>query len=261
MTGPVTVVMPARDAARFVVEAVQSVLAAPEVGELIVVDDGSRDDTARRVRALAGADARVRLHETPARGVAAARNHGMRLASSPFVTFFDADDVLVAGSFAARIAACADGAGAGAALGRLHGVIDASGRPLDISLMARVRACDATNRALGRVTFDRLCQGACFYGYTALLYRRDLLAAVGGFDESLPAAEDYDLALRVARRGPIAFVDVPVLLYRLHDHNLTVAFDPQRGFFGRPHVRAAHARVQQAAARELAPPAEALPCP
>jgi teichuronic acid biosynthesis glycosyltransferase TuaG len=90
----ISVIMPAKDAAAFIGEAIRSVQAQTlACWELIVIDDASTDDTRARVEALARADARIRLLALPSRqGPARARNHGIRQARGRYIAFLDSDD-------------------------------------------------------------------------------------------------------------------------------------------------------------------------
>src|SRR5712664_3388839 len=90
-TVPVSVIIPTYNCARFVVEAIESVLAQTVVPtEIVVVDDGSVDDTQERLRSYHG---RIRYFRQGNGGVSAARYRGMREAQQEFIAFLDADDV------------------------------------------------------------------------------------------------------------------------------------------------------------------------
>ncbi|MBN9011129.1 MAG: glycosyltransferase family 2 protein, partial [Rhizobiales bacterium] len=90
----VSVIMPAYDAARFIGAAIDSILAeAPAALEVVVVDDGSRDDTHAIVERLSAADPRIRLIGQEHAGVSAARNKAVSSARGTFVAFLDADDL------------------------------------------------------------------------------------------------------------------------------------------------------------------------
>ena len=99
----VSVVIPAKNAAAYVGETIASALAQADVGEVIVVDDGSSDDTVAIVRDVH--DSRVRLIQNDSAGVSAARNLGARHASGEWLIFLDADDRLRPGAVAALLAA------------------------------------------------------------------------------------------------------------------------------------------------------------
>lgn len=95
---PVSVVIPAHNAARWLGRAIESVLAQKHPVDLIVVDDGSTDGTALAAAAYAP---RLRLLSVPNGGASEARNHGLARATAPFILFLDADDRLEPGSLRA----------------------------------------------------------------------------------------------------------------------------------------------------------------
>ena len=105
MTLEVSVIMPAYNAVRFIEAALDSLRAQTGVElEVIVVDDGSIDETPRIVEQIATADPRVRLIASPHRGVSAARNTGLEAARAPFITFLDSDDLCPPGKTARQLA-------------------------------------------------------------------------------------------------------------------------------------------------------------
>jgi glycosyltransferase involved in cell wall biosynthesis len=98
----VSVVVPCHNSARFVVETLESALRQHRVDvSIVVVDDGSTDDTVERVRALS--DSRIQIVALAHAGASAARRAGVERADAPFVLFLDSDDVLVDGTLAARV--------------------------------------------------------------------------------------------------------------------------------------------------------------
>ncbi len=102
----ISIIMPAFNAAPFIEEAVQSVIAQDfRDWELLIVEDSSTDDTFAVAERLAAADARVKLMRNPRKGVSAARNTGIEAARGRYIAFLDADDTLDPGSLAARAAA------------------------------------------------------------------------------------------------------------------------------------------------------------
>lgn len=204
-----SVVVPVFEGASTIAEALASVLSQePPPHELIVSDDGSRDDLAAVLEPFGD---QVRVLRGPHRGVAAARNAGVRAAGGDFVLFADADDVLLPGKLAA--------------LGRLG-----RERP-DLDLLATDMHFERDGRLTGsfgqvnpfplsnqRATaFER-----CFVVQPA--FRRSRLLEAGGFDESLRTAEDWDAVLRLVLGGSAAGLwDEPLAVYRIHAGSLTDA--------------------------------------
>lgn len=204
----VSVVIPVHDALPFLEEAVRSCLDQPEVAEVLLVDDGSRDGSRERAEALAAASDRVRaLRHADGRnhGIAATRNLGLAEAGCDWVAFLDADDRFLEGRFAEpvrRLAADPSLDGVYEAVGTVFEDEDARaqwrdrGRPL-LTAPARAVAPEAL--------FELLVRGGQGHLHTAgMLVRRGLALEVGGFDPRLAVGEDTALWLRLAAVGRLA---------------------------------------------------------
>jgi len=185
----VSVVLPTYNRDRLVGRAVRSVLAQThrEI-ELIVVDDGSTDATAAVLAEID--DARlVVLRLGGNRGASAARNAGLARARGSLVAFLDSDDVWHVNKLERQIAALA-AASPRTGLCVCSMMVDRGGgwsyptRWLD----EEMAPADALRRVLSGVG----------YGTLSWLVRRDVLEAAGGFDESLPRLQDYELSIRIA---------------------------------------------------------------
>lgn len=209
MTPTVSVVIPAFDHARFLAEAVDSALAQTlPAADVIVVDDGSTDDTPRVLERYRDS---VRVVRQENRGVSAARNAGAALASGALLAFLDADDAWLPDKLAAQAACFA----AEPALGLVHcGVVevDADGRPL------RTR----TDGLAGLVAEEMLLfrRTVVLGGGSGAVFARPHFEAAGGFDETLGTSADWDLHHRIARRAPVGFVPRVLLRYRVHGANM-----------------------------------------
>lgn len=105
----VSVVIPVRDGARYLADAVDSALGQPEVCEVLVIDDGSSDGTAAIAQAMG--DRGVRYFRQDPLGAAAARNKGVALAAGAMLAFLDADDLWLPGKLAAELQALQDSKG------------------------------------------------------------------------------------------------------------------------------------------------------
>ncbi|WP_121116027.1 glycosyltransferase [Croceibacterium ferulae] len=208
----ISVVIPAHNAAPWLAEAIASIVAQDVPARIIVVDDGSADDTAQVATRFAGVQ--VLRHDTP-RGPSAARNSGARAATGDAVLFLDADDRLLPGALA-HAAACMAAHPQAAFVYGAHRRVDAEWRPLTPPALER---CEPD----ARLAFLRTnCVGMIA---TALFDRARLLEA-GGFDEALRQCEDYDLFLRLALRWPVACHDHLMAEYRIHGTN--ASGDPAR---------------------------------
>ena len=214
----VTVSMPARNAERFVGDAIRSVLRQEGIDlELVVVDDASTDGTAAVVERID--DPRVRLiRNGTRRGVAACHNIVVAQSRSPFVAHVDADDLILPSALTTMVAALGASPGAGQAY--CHYLrIDADGQPYQHP-PAHQRALLLARRPVGLDYREALiCHGMVVN--TLRTYRRTALEAVGPFDESLRYAVDYEMAVRMADRFDIVLVPEFLYLVRIHDANLT----------------------------------------
>ena len=208
--GKVSVVIPCYNQAYFLGEAIESVLFQryPDF-EVIVVDDGSLDDTQQAASAYVDKDQRVRLIRQKNRGLAGARNRGLAEARGEYVVFLDSDDRLVAGALEVGVRQL--GAHPGCAF--VSGIcrkITADGSVVPEWEQFRVR--DDPYLELLR---------SCPVYVPAVMYRRSAFEIVGDFDTWYKAAEDYDLYYRILERFPAHCHETQVAEIRRHDTNMT----------------------------------------
>jgi glycosyltransferase involved in cell wall biosynthesis len=204
---PVSVVIPCFNQGHYLAEAIESVLeqTLPAV-EVVVVDDGSTDNSYE----VAGRYERVARMRQHNRGVAAARNTGWRATSSEYLVFLDADDRLLPEALEV---------GAGALARRPH-IAFVSGFSRDVGDDGKVIR-GMRQPLVSQDHYLRLLEDCFIWSGSSIVYRRSALEAVGGFDESLGAADDYELYLRLARRFPIYCHEEVVTEYRRHGTNTT----------------------------------------
>jgi len=220
MTAPlVSVVIPAYNRAGSIRVAIESVLRQTWSGfELLVVDDGSTDDT--MAEAAKVSDPRLRLVANPRNmGAAGARNTGVAEARGTWIAFQDSDDEWLPTKLEKQMARQAEpGAGfVGAYCGLLTlGLLgDRDGeRP-------RLRYVpDPAIRGVEGDIVAPLLHGNMISTQT-LVVRRDLFLELGRFDEDTTPIEDWDFVLRLANAGPIAFVDEPLVHQRFSANSIT----------------------------------------
>lgn len=198
----VSVIIPTYNHARFVVQAVESALAQRYTPvEIIVVDDGSTDETVQVLEPLAG---RIQLVQQTNAGVAAARNHGFALAQGTYLTFLDADDLFLPEKLARDVALLEDDPAAGVAYCSWFYVAEDGEQVLG----------EWRPQKNGHLLEDLLLRRFhCVPG--AATIRRVALEQVGLFDVNCPAAADTDLWVRLAYGGyTFTAVDEPLFLYR-----------------------------------------------
>jgi glycosyltransferase involved in cell wall biosynthesis len=202
-----SVVIPAYQAAATVGEAVDSVLTqVPAPHEVIVVDDGSTDDTSAVLLARAG---EVAVLQCPHRGPSASRNAGIGAATGDFVALLDADDVYEPG--------------------RLGAFTELATRRPDLDILATDALLEVDGEVVGTIFehtgFPVEEQAAEILTRSFLVspaIRRERLLAAGGFDESLRIGEDWDCWIRLLHGGARAgAVGEPLLRYRIGGPSLS----------------------------------------
>ena len=174
--------------------------------DVIVVDDGSTDGTAR----IASAH-RARLIRQRNSGLSAARNVGLAAAKGEFVLFLDADDELLPEAVASGVAALSAEPELACVVRRCQ-VIDEHGQPLPARYPDIGEEDDLYRRWL-RENF--------VWTPGAAMFRADGIRAVGGFPLDVGAAADYAVYLQLSRLGAVAFKDRVVVRYRQHESNMS----------------------------------------
>ena len=202
----VSVIIPTRNRAHLLPVAVNSVLNQSfRDFELIIVDDGSSDTTAKLRNRFH--DCRVRwLRHDFSRGAAAARNTGISHSDAEHIAFLDDDDEWYPEKLARQVAMLSQAKGKVAAVYAGYLVVDA-----------------ATGGLIGTKTpakrgdlYSNLLKGNCIGATSCVLLRRSCLEEVGGFDERLPSFQDYDLWMRIARHFHFEFIPAPLSIYYVH---------------------------------------------
>lgn len=204
----VSVIIPAYNQAHYLNEAIRSVLNQTyQDFEVVVVDDGSTDDTCEIVHGFT--DPRVCYIYQENSGLSAARNTGIRNTDSPLITFLDSDDLFLPEKLTLLIRALEDKPEIGFVAGK-YIPIDEEGNRLKNESELKF-----TKEKTQLLLQNPICVGS-------VLVRRAWFEKTGFFDESLHAYEDWDMWLRLARTGcRMAWVEQPVYLYRFHEAQMT----------------------------------------
>ena len=163
--------------------------------EIIVVNDGSTDETSATVRRLMNADPRIRVIEQANHGIAAARNRGIEAAHGAVLAFLDDDDLWLPRKLELQLARL-DAVPQAAVVSCFSALVDTEGRLLGWRFGGQTE---------GDVYREMLEWDMISGGSVALVARRPLEEA-GGFDTSLPDRADWDLWIRLARRHPFTCV-------------------------------------------------------
>lgn len=192
-TPHVSVVIPTRNREQMVAQAVESILTQDfKDYELIVVDDGSTDNTADVLQRYEGS---IRLIRQSNRGVSAARNAGIAASRGPLIAFLDSDDLWRPRKLSLQTAFFH--AHPNAVVCQTEERWMRNGRQLNPRKYHQKAAGYFFERSLER----------CLVSPSAAMLRRTVLEEIGGFDENLPACEDYDLWLRIGIRYPIHLIN------------------------------------------------------
>ncbi len=207
-----TVITPSFNAAPTIAEALASVRAqGRDDVEHLVVDGGSTDGTVDLLRAAPG----IRWISEPDRGLAHAMNKGIAMARGDLVGELNADDVYVPGALDAVVAAFAAHPSAEWVTGRCP-IIDARGREIR-------RGVTAYKNALLRRYSLGLYLTHNFVSAPATFFRASALREVGGFDERYRISVDYDLQLKLARRGDPVVLDRDLACFRMVEGTLSMS--------------------------------------
>jgi glycosyltransferase involved in cell wall biosynthesis len=199
---PVTVIVPSFNCGHLVTEAVESILAQtlrPEA--VIVIDDGSTDDTGRRLADYRGQIQYVRQAN---RGVSAARNLGIERACSEFIAFLDADDVWHPRKLELQLPLLLTRPALGLLGTRVY--------PWPTQVHPKVPEQPGEEQ-ISPIPWDRLATQNHLVTSTILI-RRSIFDRTGGFDLSLQGPEDHDMWIRVAELTGVANLNLPLTGYR-----------------------------------------------
>jgi GT2 family glycosyltransferase len=211
----VSIITPAFNAARYLEESVESALAQTfRDFELLIVDDGSTDDTLAIARRLAARDSRVRAVATAQRvGVSAARNVGFRHARGRFFALLDGDDIWLPDFLAAQLAV----------FDKSPAVDVVSGNALNLGGPSDGRPLRSASGESRPITLIDMIEHEDAVLVMSVLRRR-VVDAIGGFSEDLRRSEDYDFWLRAALAG-FHFVANPTPLARYRRHASSASAD------------------------------------
>jgi glycosyltransferase involved in cell wall biosynthesis len=205
----VSVVIPTHNRSELMSLALLSALGQRGVDlEVIVVDDGSTDDTAATVERIGDPRVRFLRHPTP-QGVSTTRNRGIKEAKGEWIAFLDDDDLWAPQKLLAQLEAARPNA-TWAYVG-------------DVEMDARQRVLAGTpppppDEVMHRLHSANLVPGGC----SGVIATREAIASTGGFDPRLKNLADWDLWLRLARTGPPAWVREPLVGYRVHQGQMSL---------------------------------------
>ncbi|MFC1540445.1 glycosyltransferase family 2 protein [Candidatus Margulisiibacteriota bacterium] len=199
----VSVVIPVHNRKDFVLEAIDSVLAQTHMDlEIIVVDDGSDPEHRTLNTEHRTLGDKFKYYYRSHRGVAAARNFGVSVASGKYIAFLDSDDLWDKKKLEKQI-------------NYLQKHPDFKICHTDEKWLRRgehLNQLKKHRKYHGRI-FDK-CLPLCIISASSIIMEKEIFQDLGGFDESLPVCEDYDLWLRMALRYPVAYLNEKLVVKR-----------------------------------------------
>lgn len=201
----ISVVIPARNAARYLPAALESLAAQTfRDFEIVVVDNGSTDRTAEILRRWTEREPRLRLLSIARPGLAAALNHGIEAARAPLIARLDADDIALPDRLMRQAQAFAEQPELGL-LGSAVDLIDQRGRKIG-----------ERHRPLSDGDLRRFQRDGSGFVQSTVMFRREAFDRAGGYRRGLNCVEDYDLWLRMSEVTQIANLPDILVRYRIH---------------------------------------------
>ena len=228
-------IIPAYNYAAYLERAIRSAFAQRHQPiEVIIVDDGSTDETPELCRRLQGEFAGLRYIRQDNAGLSAARNAGIRNASHPFVAFLDADDEWLPEMLSTIMAEFARQPDTTLVATCDSYRVDRSGMPIGEKIV-KPRG-DRFFTAADILLKNRFMP-------SSTVVRRSCFEWAGYFDTSLRSSEDRDMWIRLATGRPIRYLDKPLVRIRRHDSNMSRNADRMRSAMRRVRHKAFKAGV------------------
>jgi glycosyltransferase involved in cell wall biosynthesis len=216
-----SIILPTFNRAKLIARAIKSIVAQTFTNwEVIIVDDGSRDDTFEIIRPFALQDERIRYHYARNRGLAMARNIGIQMSRGTYITFLDSDDEYLSEHLQIRAEYFSDHP----RVELLHGRVEVIGPEM---------VADKHDPSKQIPISD------CVIGGTFVI-RRDLMERLQGFHD-VPYGDDADFFARAEKSGAsIHKIDVPTYRYNRLEPNSLTAIAGREGIEGIAKFRAQH---------------------
>jgi hypothetical protein len=201
----VSVIIPTYNRTRYLSKAIDSVLSQTYKDyEIIVVDDGSTDNTKEVLQKYMG---KIKYLYQENKGIAAARNFGIRNSTGDFIGFLDNDDQWLPNKLEIQIKTLEKNSKLAFVCSASH-VIDEQGSIIDFW------------RVKSKESFENLFEGNFILCLTVLM-RRQCLDKIGGFDIAVSGSDDWDMWLRLSKSYQFCHIDIPLTKYRIHNSNVS----------------------------------------
>ncbi|GAB2831626.1 glycosyltransferase family 2 protein [Ferruginibacter profundus] len=206
----ITVLMPAYNAAKYIVAAVTSVLNQSfQNFELLVINDGSSDDTERIVKNFA--DERIKLINQPHQGIAAALNIGLLNAAAPLIARFDADDIC----YPERLQIQYD-------FFKTNPEYVLTGSDVDYADHNSEYLYHYANVGHTHEEINDRIGSFCPFIHSSVMYKKETALAIGGYDARAHTFEDYRLWIKFITKGKVCNTKKPLIMVRLNPESVTV---------------------------------------
>jgi glycosyltransferase involved in cell wall biosynthesis len=206
----ITVLMPAYNAGKYIAEAIRSVLAQSFVDfELLIIDDGSTDDTVIEINKFK--DNRIRLIQCEHKGVALTLNSGLSLAVGDYIARFDADDVCYPERLSVQhefMQAHPDYI----LIGSEEDYIDVNSQYIFTSKYT----------AYSDEEIRSLPSSVCPFSHVSVMYRRQDVLDAGAYDNNAHTFEDHLLWLKLIQKGKVCNLRHPLVKYRFNPESITI---------------------------------------
>jgi glycosyltransferase involved in cell wall biosynthesis len=213
----VSAIIPSYNAAKFLPEAIESVLAQTYPAfEIIVIDDGSTDNTGEVAARYSG----IRYIRQENQGLARVRSRGVRESRGDYLVFLDHDDRLFPNALEIGVNSLDAHPDCAFTFG-ICKLITADGLALESGSSILETPFETFN-------YQSMLRGRCLVPPATVMFRRSVFASIGEFDAALAPVDDYDMYLRLARDFPIYCHNQVVAEYRQHPNSLTATGKPSR---------------------------------
>jgi len=210
----ISVVMPAFNSSNFIAKAIESILNQTfQDFELILVDDGSTDNTLEIMTHYREQDNRIQIIQSKHVGCSRARNLGINQSKFPWIAVMDADDIALPKRFAKQIEAA-----------NANPKVVAWGTYVHhVNLKEEVLSLQKHGLLTEEEFYDNMKRGDVpFVIHPTSLIKKEILLKVGGYDPKFSDADDFELFDRLSDYGPILVIPEPLLLYRLHSQSVSM---------------------------------------
>lgn len=207
----VSVIIPCYNAENYIAATLHSITEQSYAAvEIIVVDDGSKDNSAKIVAAIAGSDSRITLVSKPNTGVANSRNVGIGLATGEYIAFLDADDLFKPDNLAAKVAYLQQHP----TIGLVHSAEE--------RFQSETGATVAVITGRGGQVLPLLLAMSTnvIHSPSSVVVRKSLLDEVGHFDTNLSTSADWQMWVRLAKRTAFGYLDQALVRYRIHSQQM-----------------------------------------